>query len=168
VTGFEKAYCLNITNTHWLCRMWSYHRGDYNRVVREVHRRFGGTYCLRLQYRRVRWCDLLLVHLFFGLHIYFKTEAVYSCETSVDVYRTRWCYISEYTTLHLLVKSVYGCTALVDLGRCFSLLIIYTVGRTPWTGEQPVARPLPTHRTTQTQNKLTQTSMPWVGFYPRS
>jgi hypothetical protein len=27
---------------------------------------------------------------------------------------------------------------------------IYTVGRTPWTGDQPVARTLPTHRTTQT------------------
>jgi hypothetical protein len=26
---------------------------------------------------------------------------------------------------------------------------------TPWTGDQPVARPLPTHRTTQTQNKRT-------------
>jgi hypothetical protein len=33
-------------------------------------------------------------------------------------------------------------------------------------GDQPVARPLPTHRTTQTQNKRTQTSMPQVGFEP--
>jgi hypothetical protein len=48
----------------------------------------------------------------------------------------------------------------LDLGRFFSFLIIYTVGRTPWTGDQPVARPLLTHRTTQTQNKRTQTSMP--------
>jgi hypothetical protein len=32
----------------------------------------------------------------------------------------------------------------------------YTDGRTPWTSDQPVARPLPTHRTTQTQNKRTQ------------
>jgi hypothetical protein len=30
----------------------------------------------------------------------------------------------------------------------------------------PVTRPLPTHRTTQTQNKHTQTSMPSVGFQP--
>jgi hypothetical protein len=29
----------------------------------------------------------------------------------------------------------------------------YTDGRIPWTSEQPVARPLPKHRTTQTQNK---------------
>jgi hypothetical protein len=31
--------------------------------------------------------------------------------------------------------------------------LFYTDGRTPWTGDQPVARPLPTQRTTQTQNK---------------
>jgi hypothetical protein len=33
-------------------------------------------------------------------------------------------------------------------------------------GDQPVARPLPIRRTTQTQNKLTQTSMPLVEFEP--
>jgi hypothetical protein len=33
-------------------------------------------------------------------------------------------------------------------------------------GDQPVARPLPTRRTTQTQNKRTHTSMPSVGFEP--
>jgi hypothetical protein len=48
----------------------------------------------------------------------------------------------------------------------FSFLIIYTVGRTPWTGHQPVARPLPIHRTTQTQNKRAKTSIPLVGFEP--
>jgi hypothetical protein len=33
-------------------------------------------------------------------------------------------------------------------------------------GDQPVARQLPTHRTTQTQTKRTQTSVPRVGFEP--
>jgi hypothetical protein len=42
--------------------------------------------------------------------------------------------------------SVYGSTVLLlDLGRFFSFLILYTVGNTPWTGDQPVERPLPTH-----------------------
>jgi hypothetical protein len=31
--------------------------------------------------------------------------------------------------------------------------IFYADGRTPWTSDQSVARPLPKHRTTQTQNK---------------
>jgi hypothetical protein len=47
-----------------------------------------------------------------------------------------------------------------------SFLILYTVGRTPWTGDQPFARPLSIHRTKQTQNKRTQSSMPWAGFEP--
>jgi hypothetical protein len=44
--------------------------------------------------------------------------------------------------------------------------ILYTAGKTPWAGDQPVVRPLPIHRTTQRQNKGTQISMPQVGFEP--
>jgi hypothetical protein len=43
--------------------------------------------------------------------------------------------------------------------------VLYKVGRTR-AGDQHEARPLPTHRTTQTQNKSSQTSMPRVGFEP--
>jgi hypothetical protein len=48
----------------------------------------------------------------------------------------------------------------------FQFLNLYTVGRTPWMGDQPVARPLPLPRTPQTQNKRRETSMPWVEFEP--
>jgi hypothetical protein len=48
----------------------------------------------------------------------------------------------------------------------FGFFIFYAVGMTPWTGDQPVIRPLPAHRTAQTHNKSTQTSMPQVGFEP--
>jgi hypothetical protein len=41
----------------------------------------------------------------------------------------------------------------------FSVLTLYTDGRTPWTGYQPVASPLPTHRKTQAY-------MPRVRFEP--
>jgi hypothetical protein len=53
-----------------------------------------------------------------------------------------------------------------DPARFFSFLILYTVRRTPWTGDQPFVRPLPTERTTQTQNKSTHTCMPRVAFEP--
>jgi hypothetical protein len=46
----------------------------------------------------------------------------------------------------------------LDLGHFFSFLKFYSVGRTPWTEVQSVARPLP--------NKRTQTSMPQLGFEP--
>jgi hypothetical protein len=43
----------------------------------------------------------------------------------------------------------------------------YTDGRTPRTSDQPVARPQPTHRITQTQNKRTHTNIhASVGFEP--
>jgi hypothetical protein len=48
----------------------------------------------------------------------------------------------------------------------FHFLNLYTVDRIPWTGDQPVARTLPTHRTTQTRKKRTQTSMTWMEFEP--
>jgi hypothetical protein len=48
----------------------------------------------------------------------------------------------------------------------FQFLNLKTVGRTPWTGDQLVAKPIPIQRITQTQNKRTQTSMSQVGFEP--
>jgi hypothetical protein len=57
--------------------------------------------------------------------------------------------LSIYLSVCLSVcLSIYGSTALVDLGGVFRFLILYTVGRTPWTGDQPVTMPLPTHRKT--------------------
>jgi hypothetical protein len=84
-------------------------------------------------------------------------------------------YPSIHTSIHpsqlashpFIRSSIYGFTVfLLDLGRFFSFLILFTVGSTPWTGDQPLARPRPTRRTTKTQNKRTQTSMPSVGFEP--
>jgi hypothetical protein len=64
---------------------------------------------------------------------------------------------------HLVHLSIYLWlySPLLDLGRFFSFIILYTVGRTPWTWDQPVARPLSTHTITEAQN--IQTSMPWLG-----
>jgi hypothetical protein len=63
--------------------------------------------------------------------------------------------------------SIYGSTVLCWTLAAFFSFLIYTVGRTQWTGDQPVARPLPAYRTAQTQNKRTQTFMPQVGFEPK-
>jgi PDZ domain-containing secreted protein len=57
---------------------------------------------------------------------------------------------AEHCTIYLWLYS-----PLLDLGHFFSFLI-YTVCSTSWNGDQPVARPLATQRTTQTQNKRTQ------------
>jgi hypothetical protein len=68
--------------------------------------------------------------------------------------------------IHLVPLSLSMALQPFALWSLFQFLNLYTVGTTPWTGDQPVARPLPTYRTTQTQNKRTQTSMPRVGFEP--
>jgi hypothetical protein len=41
---------------------------------------------------------------------------------------------------------------------------LFTAGRTPWTSDQPVARPLPTDRTTQTQHKHIPNMRVLLGF----
>jgi hypothetical protein len=73
----------------------------------------------------------------------------------------KFIHLSFYLSIYLWLYS-----PLLGLGRFFSSMISYTVGSTPWTDEQPVARPLPAHRTVQTENKRRQTSMPQVGFEP--
>jgi hypothetical protein len=50
-------------------------------------------------------------------------------------------YLSIYLSIYLWLYS-----PLLGLGRFFSFLNLNTVGRTAWTGDQPVTRPLPTHR----------------------
>jgi hypothetical protein len=41
-----------------------------------------------------------------------------------------------------------------------------SVGRTPWTGDQLVARPLPVHKHRKTHTTQTFNIHPWVGFEP--
>jgi hypothetical protein len=51
--------------------------------------------------------------------------------------------------------------ALIELnaGRTY---LLQSLGMTPWKGDQPVTRPLPPHN--NTNNEITQTSLPRVGF----
>jgi hypothetical protein len=63
--------------------------------------------------------------------IYTRMTFVYRCDEAVP---------EEY--LAMAVQLFFGPWPL------FQFLNLYTVGRTPWTGDEPVARPLPTHRTT--------------------
>jgi hypothetical protein len=71
--------------------------------------------------------------------------------------------VSVYVCMHVSIY-LWFYSPLLRLGRFFSFLNFYTGGRTPWTRDQPVARPLPAQRTARTQNKHTRTSMSQVGF----
>jgi hypothetical protein len=50
----------------------------------------------------------------------------------------------------LLLLFLWLYSPMLGLGCLFGFLILYTVDRTPWTGDQPVARPLPTQHNTHT------------------
>jgi hypothetical protein len=104
------------------------------------------------------------------VHILTAMAAVH---TGKNTFRSMlWCSILELrqkTKLYLsqlLLLLVWLYSHLLDLFRFLSFLILYTVARSLWTGDQPVAWPLPTHRTIQTQNKHTGTSMSRVGIEP--
>jgi hypothetical protein len=65
----------------------------------------------------------------------------------------RWDHFAICVWVHSFINgSTAICSALTSSSV---LLFLYTAGRTPWTGDQPVAKPLPTQRITQTQNKRT-------------
>jgi hypothetical protein len=81
------------------------------------------------------------------------------------VFNIRIITLQAHTTPNLITvysSSSLGSTALLlGLDLSFSLLILYTVDRTPWTGDQPVARPLPTHRTTHRINAHKHPCFQW-------
>jgi hypothetical protein len=70
-------------------------------------------------------------------------------------------YLSIYQSVYLWLYS-----SLLGLGLFQFIDLFYSVGRTPWTGDQSIARPLAAHRTAHKHKINTQTSMTWVGFEP--
>jgi hypothetical protein len=69
------------------------------------------------------------------------------------------CCTSSYLQVHTFFLSHSSCCSLLEHRASVKLFVSlqfldhFTGGRTPWTSDQLVARPLPKHRTIQTQNK---------------
>jgi hypothetical protein len=111
----------------------------------------------------------LSVYLSLCLSVYLSVYLSIYLSVCLSIYLS--IYLSVCLSIYLFIclsiyLSIYLTALCWTLTAFFSFLIFYTVGGTPWMGEQPVARPLPPHRTAQTQNKRTQTSKPQVGFEP--
>jgi hypothetical protein len=56
-------------------------------------------------------------------------------QTYINIYISFIYYISTY--LSYLYVSIYSSITVVDIGRFFSFLNLYTVCSTLWTGDQP-------------------------------
>jgi hypothetical protein len=81
--------------------------------------------------------------------------------TLLDTYPAKSCTLLHSKMLGDTLEGFYN--PFLGSDRFFSSVILYTVGMTPWMGDQPLIMPLPT---TQTHNKCTQASMPRVRFEP--
>jgi hypothetical protein len=107
--------------------------------------------------------DTLVLYLFIHNEFHMKTPRL---ECELEGWETFVILpqlpLSTYLSIYLSIY-LWLCSPLLDRGRLFSFLIFCTVCRTPWTGVQPVARPLPAHTG---QIKRPQTSVPWVWFEP--
>jgi hypothetical protein len=110
-----------------------------------------------------------------GLH---RPGSIPAVSTTVSIYLSIYLsiypsiYLSVYLSIYLSIclsiyVSIYGSTSFCWPLSSFSGSWSFTQWiRFFWTGNQPVARPLPTHGTTQTRNKRTQSSVPQGGFKP--
>jgi hypothetical protein len=67
-------------------------------------------------------------------------------------FKISYLIFSIEAEVHFILSSM-SLQAFVGPARSISFVILYTADRTSWTGNQSHAKPLPTHRTTQTQNK---------------
>jgi hypothetical protein len=94
----------------------------------------------------VGWCDTKCWSEFCAIRFPLNIEVTIRCTLSRHWWLT-WHFIHSSMALK---PSFFGPWPLLQFRNLF-----YAVGRIPWTGDEPVARPLPTHRTIQTQNKRT-------------
>jgi hypothetical protein len=68
--------------------------------------------------------------------------------------------LKRHSYMFSFIHSSMALHTIVGPRPLFGFVILYSVGRAPWTGDQHVASLLPT------QDKQTQTAMPTVGFEP--
>jgi hypothetical protein len=120
------------------------------------------------QLNREKWCEYiaLMKSKLMYTKLWFKfvkeeraTGRLRRYNTKIDSWRVVDFLIHSFIFLLLPLEH----TASVKRFGSLQFLNFYIVGRTPWTGDQPVARPLPAQGNT---NAGRQTSMPRVRFEP--
>jgi hypothetical protein len=145
-----------------------------NTVIRHV------IPCLCKQHNSQTFCETFLTalkyepesNLYYGCITYQSTPFIvkisvqqwilYKINDCVRLLKIFSFSVSSIGTIYL---SMALQSFLLDVGRFFSFFILYTVGRTPWTGDQS-SQSRYLHTEQHKQNKRTQTSMPWMGFEP--
>jgi hypothetical protein len=94
------------------------------------------------------------------LHQGYETQAFHA----LTVHCILWLLNSEYQNygsqylIHITCCSPWSTGHLWNASFHFNFLILYTVGRTPWAGDQPVARPLRSQDSTNTNADIRASS----------
>jgi hypothetical protein len=90
---------------------------------------------------------------FMNLNSRWRNRVTYTCSVTQEIKN----YSEFRIYFYFLCPFLLYCTLTVSRFMLFYSLNLYTIGRTPWTGDRPVARPVPKYRTAQTQNKRAHT-----------
>jgi hypothetical protein len=95
------------------------------------------------------------MHISFALHVFSQTHAQYAEFYQGSLAVSWWFVCNGLVNAPLLLNFFFQWffQAIQGPVLLFSSIIIFTDDRTPWMRDQPIARPVPKHMTTQTQNK---------------
>jgi hypothetical protein len=129
---------------------------EYQRTLMTVMgKRKAVITCVRLSGIGISKCNaweqrIILICYKFPFH---KTHDTTQCTYPQSMERyCKYCHLWLDTRLNWsFLLSVYGSTALCWALAAFSVFDLYTTGRTPWTGDQPVVRQLLTQANTNTE-----------------
>jgi hypothetical protein len=141
-------------------RLWSCSQKTHCVVCKVINRmNWVGMLCFAFPFlvshfvRTLRHVKYIINHTAVTLNIFVNWKKAKLTSSDfyplVNVLSIRWtnrlsALQSVPRVLSFFFSFLYVFTALVDLGRFFSFLFLYTVGRTPWTRDEPFARPLST------------------------
>jgi hypothetical protein len=99
-----------------------------------------------------------LASMLFSISLTLKIDAVSGLlsDCTASLPRRQLFIVTVESTLSMSLSIYLWLYSPCEPWPLFRLLNLYTVRRTSWTEDQPVARPIPAHKTTQIQNKRTQ------------
>jgi hypothetical protein len=92
-------------------------------------------------------------------YLTFDTHQSFTARSVVMIVPLITCTKEQFIHSSMALQPFVGNTPVLQFRNLY-----YTVGRTPWRGDQPVASSLPTHGTKKTQNNAHRNVHDWSGI----
>jgi hypothetical protein len=102
----------------------------------------------KVHYHLQKWSPIVVILSYMHpVHILVSCPLKVQLNFALSEFSLRFCHLAcNFLLSHVCYIIIMVLQSFLGLGRFFGFLILNTVGRTPWTGDQPITRPLPTHR----------------------